>query len=149
MTAPVMKLAAGEASSSASPLISAGSAIRPSGTAAANRAAHRGLAVKPSARDVGQERSRRDGIDPHIVGRELDGGVPHQVDDGGLGRDIAVADQRVRAQARDRGSGDNAAAALPLHVGGGQADGHEGRRKVHIDRAPEQGEIHRLDRAVR
>jgi hypothetical protein len=62
---------------------------------------------------------------------------------------IAVADQRLRAQARNRGGGDNAAAALPLHVRGGQADGHEGRGEVHIDRAPEQGEVQRLDRAVR
>ena len=110
---------------------------------------HLGLAMEPAARDVGEERTGRDRIDPHVVGGEIDGGVADDVDNGGLGRGIAVADQRLRAQAGDRGGGDDAAAALPFHVGGGEADGHEGRGQVQLDRTLKQREVHGVDGAVR
>ena len=109
---------------------------------------HLGLAMHPAAGDVGEERPRRDRIDPYIVGREVDSGLPHDIADGRLGRDIAVADQRVCAQAGDRGGGDDAAAASPFHLGGGEADRHECRGQVQLDGTLEQRHVHRVDRAV-
>jgi hypothetical protein len=83
------------------------------------------------------------------MGGEFDGGVADDIADGGLRRDIAVADQRLRARAGNRRGGDDAATAPALHMGGGKPNGHERRRQVQFDSALKQCEVHGVDGAAR
>ena len=127
-TAPVMKLDAGEASSSATPLSSSGSAMRPIATMSFQASGGIGARV---AADVRAKRPGRDRVHVHTVLGQLEGGLAHEHDHRRLGGRVRVADQRVGPDARGRGGHDDPPAALLLHVAGGLA--HREQHAVQVD----------------
>ena len=107
-----MKLDAGDASSSATPLSSSGSAMRPIATIDS----HASSGIGRVAADVGAERAGRDRVHVHAVRASSKRGLAHEHDHRRLGRGVGVADHRVGADAGGRGGDDDAPAALLLHV---------------------------------
>jgi len=103
-----------------------------------------GSSPQDAVGNVGAERPGRDGVDQDVILREFGGRVPHEVDNRGLGRGIAVSADGFRAEPADRCGDDDAAGALPLHV-------HRSRlhRREHAGEVDVHDALKRFERNVR
>jgi hypothetical protein len=92
------------------------------------------------------DRPGRDRIHGDAVGRELERRLADDVDDRRLGRDVAVADQRLGLDPGDRRRRDDPPRPLALHDPRRAPDRVQDSAQVHVQHAPEDVRLDRVDR---